>query len=77
MLGDSSLLLGDDLLPWLLFAIGSALIAANIAALIRPPLVDPRHPEKGRRDRPPLGRVVPLVLLGLIVGGWALASLLK
>lgn len=28
---------GDDLLPWLVLALGAALVAGNVAALVRPP----------------------------------------
>ena len=29
--------LGDDLLPWLVLALGGALLVGNVAALVRPP----------------------------------------
>ena len=75
MLAEESLFLGKDLLPWLMFAIGSALVVANIAAVVRPPRVDPADASSPRRSPAPLKRVVPFVLLGLFVAVWALASL--
>ncbi|MEZ5321155.1 MAG: hypothetical protein R2698_03555 [Microthrixaceae bacterium] len=75
ILADDTLFLGKDLLPWLMLAIGAALLVANVATVVRPPLVDPRNPSLGRRDRAPLSRAVPLGLLGLAVSVWALATL--
>jgi hypothetical protein len=70
------LFLGDDLLPWLLLAVGAALVVANVAAVLRPPRVEPGNPLSPRREPPPMSRVVPLILLGLVVAIWAAASLL-
>ncbi len=75
MVGDEQLFLGDNLLPWLLFAVGSALAVANIALLIRPPRVDPRDPNSPRRESPPMTKVAPMIVLGLILAIWAAASL--
>jgi len=77
MISAEQLFLGDDLLAWLLLAVGGALAVANIAAVVRPPREDPRDPSSPRRDPAPLGRAVPFVLLGLLVAAWALASLVK
>ena len=77
VLADETLFLGKDLLPWLLLAIGGALLVANLAAYLRPPLVDPRRPDGARRERPPLGRVVPLSLVGALVSACAIASLVR
>ncbi len=77
MISAEQLFLGNDLLAWLLLAVGGALAVANIAAVVRPPREDPADPSSPRREPAPLNRVVPLVLLGVLVGGWALASLLK
>ncbi|MFN8051432.1 MAG: hypothetical protein U0Q22_08355 [Acidimicrobiales bacterium] len=77
MIAAEQLFLGKDLLPWLLFAIGSALVVANIAAVVHPPRVDRDDPTSPRRPAPPLSRVAPWVFLGLLVAGWALASLLS
>ena len=76
-MADESLFLGNDLLAWLLLAFGAALVVANIAAFVRPPRSDPDQPNSARLDRPPPGRVVPLIVLGLVVGGWAGATLVR
>jgi len=71
------LFLGNDLLAWLMLAIGGALAVANVAAVVRPPREDPSDPSSPRREPAPVGRAAPLVVLGLLVAGWALASLVK
>ena len=71
-----SLFLGKDLLPWLLLAVGAALVVANVAAIIRPPRAEGASSDGERLARPPLGRVLPLIVLGLVVSIWAGASLL-
>ncbi len=75
LLGDGVLFLGDDLIPWLILALGAALVAANVAVLVRPPRLDPRDPESPRREPPPLGRVIWWIGLGGLLSVWALASL--
>ncbi len=66
--------LGDDLLAWLVLALGGALFAGNVAAIARPP-AEPR--EEGALDRAPLVRSVLMGGLGLVAAIWALASLLS
>jgi len=66
-------LLGDDLLPWLLLALGGALLVGNVLALIRPPA----HREEGDLERPPFGRSVVMAVVGAVAALWALASLLS
>jgi hypothetical protein len=77
MTAAEQLFLGKDLLPWLLFAIGAAMVVANVAAVVRPPRLDRDDPTSPRREPPPIGRVVPWIVVGLVVSGWALASLLN
>lgn len=65
--------LGEDLLAWLVIALGGAMCAGNIAALVRPP--------KQRRDandltKAPILRSVVMALIGAIAALWALVSLL-
>jgi hypothetical protein len=64
--------LGEDLLPWLVLAIGAALAVGTILALIRP------RPEgkEGELERPPLGRSLLMIAVGTIAAVWGLASLL-
>lgn len=71
-----TLFLGDDLLAWLVLAFGAALVVANVAAVVRPPRTDPDDPRSPRREPAPLGRVAPLVVLGLALAVWGLATLL-
>lgn len=65
--------LGDDLLPWLVLAIGGALAVGNGLALVRPP----RQARPGELTRAPVGRSVAMMVVGFLAALWALASLLK
>ena len=65
--------LGDDLLAWLVLALGGALFVGNVAAIARPPAT-PR--QEGSLDRAPLARSIVMGGLGLVAAIWALASLL-
>ncbi|HRW36979.1 MAG: hypothetical protein KDB04_02315 [Acidimicrobiales bacterium] len=71
---DSGAFLGDDLLPYLVLALGGALVAGNLAAIFRPP------PEKARKEgdleRAPIARSVVMAVVGAVAAIWALASLL-
>ena len=64
--------LGNDLLAWLLLALGGALVFGNAMALLRPP-------PQGRNDddlaRAPVGRSLVMMGIGLVATIWALASL--
>jgi hypothetical protein len=66
-------LLGEDLLQWLLLALGAALFAGNLMAVVRPP---ERQRELGNLERAPVGRSLLYAGLGLIAAIWALASLI-
>jgi hypothetical protein len=65
--------LGDQLLPYLLLALGGALFVGNVLALVRPP----RQARDGELARPPLGRSMVMILVGLVTAIWALASLIR
>jgi hypothetical protein len=67
------LLLGNDLLPLLVLALGGALVLGNAMALIRPPV----KPKDGELARAPLGRTVAMLVVGLIAALWALGSLVS
>jgi hypothetical protein len=67
------MLLGDDLLPWLVFAFGGALAVGTGLALLR----GRGDPEEGQLERPPTGRSVMMIALGTIAALWGLASLFK
>ena len=64
--------LGEDLLAWMVIALGGAMFAGNLAALVRPP--------KQRRDandltQAPVVRSVVMATIGAIAARWALVSL--
>lgn len=63
--------LGEDLLPWLVLAIGGALAVGTTLALLRPP----KEHENGDLDRPPIARSVVMIALGSIAAIWGIASL--
>ncbi|MET0144813.1 MAG: hypothetical protein ABW328_08530 [Ilumatobacteraceae bacterium] len=65
--------LGDDLLAWLVLALGGALLVGNVAAIVRPP-AEPR--EEGALERAPLARSIAMGAVGLVATVWALASLI-
>jgi hypothetical protein len=68
----SGLLLGNDLLAWLVLAVGGALLVGNALALIRPP----EQPDRGDLQRAPAGRTFVMMLIGAVAAIWSLASLL-
>ena len=65
--------LGEDLLPWLVLAIGGALAVGNVLALVRPQ----RKATDGDLARAPLGRSIVMIVLGTVASVWGLASLVK
>lgn len=65
--------LGDDLLAWLVLALGGALFVGNVVAIIKPP-DGPR--EEGTLDRAPLARSLGMAFVGLVGAVWALATLI-
>jgi len=66
-----TLFLGNDLLAWLLLALGGALAVGNGLALVRPP----ERAREGDLARAPVGRSVLMMVIGLVAAIWALASL--
>jgi hypothetical protein len=64
--------LGDDLLAWLVLALGGALFAGNVMALVKPPPV-----KEGDLANAPVGRSVLMGLIGLVAAVWSLASLIS
>ena len=63
--------LGDNLLPYLVLALGAALVFGNGMALVRPP----REAKENELARAPVGRSAVMIGIGLIAAIWALASL--
>ena len=78
---------GPEIITFLLLALGGALAVGNIAALINPD--GPRKHQAGRRDIPPppgapdelatpkVGRSVVMIVVGLVIVIWAIASLIS
>lgn len=64
--------LGEDLLAWLVLAIGGALAVGTALALVRPR----QDPQGNDLARPPLARSVVMIALGGIAAAWGLASLI-
>jgi hypothetical protein len=70
--------LGEDLLGWLTLAIGGALAVGTLLALVRPPPGDQDgSPQDGTLARPPVGRSLVMIAVGLVAAIWGLASLLS
>jgi hypothetical protein len=65
--------LGEDLLAYLVLALGGALAAGNLLALVRPP----EQRKEGDLDRAPVGRSLVMGLVGLVAAIWAIASLVS
>ncbi|CAB4881067.1 unannotated protein [freshwater metagenome] len=66
------MLLGDDLLAWLVLALGGALFVGNLLAMLRPPPT----PKPGELSRAPVGRSLLMALIGGVAALWAVGSLL-
>lgn len=65
--------LGEDLLAYLVLAIGGAMAVGSILALVRPPDVR----KATDLEQAPLGRSLAFAAVGLVGAVWALASLLN
>jgi hypothetical protein len=63
--------LGEDLLAWLVLAIGGALSIGTLLALVRPRA----ETEEGELARPPLARSLLMIAIGAIAAVWGFASL--
>jgi len=64
--------LGENLLAWLVLALGGALFVGNLLAVVKPP-----ETARTETDLPkaPVGRSVAMALVGLVAAVWAIASL--
>lgn len=65
--------LGEDLLAYLVLAIGGAMAVGSILALVRPP----EQRKADDLEQAPLGRSLVFAAIGLVGAVWALASLLQ
>lgn len=64
--------LGEDLLAWLILALGGAMCVGNLAAVFKPRDA-PR--EEGELTRAPRVRSIGMALLGLVAAVWAIFTL--
>lgn len=71
---NDAMFLGEDLLAWLVLALGGALAVGNVLALVKPP---PRPQQSGDLQRAPVGRSVVMAVVGLVAAVWALGSLVS
>ncbi len=63
-----TLLLGEDFFPWIVLALGAAMVVGNLLAVVR----------STRDGAPvPMGRALAFVALGGVAAVWGLASLLR
>jgi hypothetical protein len=69
----ADMFLGDDLLQWLLLALGGALFAGNVLAIVKPPT---QQRDEQNLERAPIGRSLVYAGLGFVAAVWALASLI-
>ena len=69
---DSGAFLGDNLLLWLMLALGGALFIGNVLAVVRPPS---RPRDAGDLHRAPRTRSLTMAAIGLVVALAALATL--
>ena len=65
--------LGKDLIVWMLLALGGALFAGNLLAVVRPP-VAPK--QDGDLTQAPRVRSLTMAAIGLVVALAALAALI-
>lgn len=65
--------LGEDLLVYLVLALGAAMVVGNGLALIRPPQKSQK--KGGALSRAPLGRTLVMIAIGLLAAIWAIATL--
>ena len=66
------MLLGEDLLGWLLLALGAAMFVGNGLAILRPPA----NKENTDLKKAPIARSLIFMLLGLIASVAALGTLI-
>jgi hypothetical protein len=70
---DSTGFLGQDLLAWLVLALGGAMAVGSVLAVVRPPA----QAKQGDLARAPMGRSLVMAAVGLVAAIWAIASLLS
>lgn len=68
----SGLLGGADFLAWMVLALGGAMAAGSLMALVRPPA----GRKEGDLEQAPVARSIAMAVLGGLAAVWALATLL-
>jgi hypothetical protein len=74
MLLGETLLLGDNLLVYLVLAFGGAMAVGNVLAIVKPPN---RPKQDGDLDQAPVVRSVVFAVIGAVAALWAIASLVS
>jgi hypothetical protein len=69
---DSTAFLGEDLLAWLVLALGAAMAVGSVLAVVRPP-TDVRE---GDLVKAPVTRSLVMAAVGTVAALWAVASLM-
>lgn len=72
LLADNGVL-GDNLLTYLVLALGGALFVGNALAIVRPPA----KPKEGELQQAPFARSAVMAGVGLLAAIWALATLVS
>jgi hypothetical protein len=70
---ETPVFLGEDLLAWLVLAIGAAMAVGSVMAIVRPP----DRPKEGDLAQAPMTRSVVMAVVGGLAAVWALASLVS
>jgi hypothetical protein len=74
MLIGETLLLGDNLLVYLVLAFGGAMAVGNVLAIVKPPN---RPKQDGDLEQAPVVRSVVFAVIGAVAAIWAIASLVS
>jgi hypothetical protein len=69
---DNTAFLGEDLLAWLVLALGAAMAVGSVMAVVRPPA----QAKQGDLARAPMTRSLVMAAIGAIAAIWAIASLI-
>lgn len=75
--------LGDNLIVYLVLALGGALAVGNVAAIVKPPKKNDRPTVKDEEtqttdlEKAPIVRSLVMAVIGATAAVWAIASLVK
>jgi hypothetical protein len=65
--------LGEDILVWLVLALGGAMCVGNVLAIVKPP----QQVAEGSLAQAPRSRSLAMAAVGLVAALWALLSLVS